>query len=146
MPDNTEKKQKIRYQKGQSGNPKGRPQGSRNRASLMAEQLFADDVESICKAVIDKAKSGDMYAAKLVLDRLLPPRKDAHVNIQLPEVKTSNDVLKAIECVTRAIANGEITPSEGEALARVLNINANAIELYEFECMLNELEQRRRMS
>lgn len=69
MLDNKEKKQKIRYQKGQSGNPKGRPQGSRNKESLMAEKLFADDVESVCKAVIDKAKSGDMSAAKLVLDK-----------------------------------------------------------------------------
>lgn len=146
MPDNTEKKQKIRFQKGQSGNPGGRPLGSRNKASLMAEQLFADDIESVCKAVIAKAKSGDMYAAKIVLDRLLPPRKDAPVNIQLPELKTTNDVLKAIECVTHAIATGDLTPSEGEALARVLNINANAIELYEFESMLNQLEQQRGMN
>lgn len=78
--------------------------------------------------------------------RLLPARKDAPVNIELPEIKTSNDVLKAIGCVTRAIATGGITPSEGEALARVLNINANAIELYEFECMLYQLEQQRGMN
>ncbi|WP_059360038.1 DUF5681 domain-containing protein [Parachlamydia acanthamoebae] len=143
MPDNTDKKQKIRYQKGQSGNPKGRPKGSRNRASLMAEHLFIADVESICKAVIEKAKAGDMYAAKIILDRLLPPKKDGSVNIQLPEIATSHDVLKAIQCVTQAIANGNITPSEGEVLARILNIHATAIELYEFEHTLNELEQKR---
>lgn len=142
MPDNTEKKQKIRFQKGQSGNPKGRPQGSRNRASLMAEQLFAEDVESVCKAVIDKAKAGDMSAAKIILDRLLPAKKDAPVNIQLPEITTAHDVLKAVQCVTQAIANGSITPSEGEALARVLNIHATAVELYEFEHALNQFEQK----
>lgn len=142
MPDNTEKKQKIRFEKGQSGNPKGRPQGSRNRASLMAEQLFAEDVESVCQVVIDKAKSGEMYAAKIILDRLLPPKKDVPVNIQLPEVKTANDILKAIECVTHAIATGEITLSEGEALARILNIQADATELYEFEHALNRLENK----
>lgn len=142
MPENTEKKQKIRFQKGRSGNPKGRPQGSRNKASLMAEQLFAEDVESVCKAVIAKAKAGDMYAAKIILDRLLPPKKDAPINIQLPQITTSYDVLKAIQCVTQAVGDGNITPSEGEALARILNVNATAIELYEFECTLNQLEKK----
>lgn len=142
MPENTEKKQKIRFQKGRSGNPKGRPQGSRNKASLMAEQLFAEDVESVCKAVIAKAKAGNMYAAKIILDRLLPPKKDAPINIQLPQITTSYDVLKAIQCVTQAVGDGNITPSEGEALARILNVNAIAIEVYEFECTLNQLEQK----
>lgn len=142
MPDNTEKKQKIRFKKGQSENPSGRPQGSRNKASLMAEQLFADDVESVCKAVINKAKSGDMYAAKIILDRLLPPKKDAFVNIQLPEIATPHDLLKAVQCITQATADGTITPSEGEALARILNIHATAIELYEFEHALNRIEQK----
>lgn len=108
----------------------------------MAKQLFADDVESVCKAVIDKAKSGDMYAAKIILDRLLPAKKDTPVNIQLPEITTSHDVLKAVQCVTQATADGTITPSEGEALARILNIQVTAIELYEFEHALNRLERK----
>lgn len=143
MPDNTEKKQKkIRFQKGKSGNPLGRPQGSRNKASLMAEQLFAEDIQGVCKSVIAKAKSGDMQAAKIILDRLLPPRKDNPVNVELPEIKTANDILKAVGSITQAIARGEISPSEGEALARILDINAKAIEICEFESVLTQLENR----
>lgn len=143
MPDNTEKKQKkIRFQKGESGNPLGRPQGSRNKASLMAEQLFAEDIKGVCKSVIEKAKSGDMQAAKIILDRLLPPRKDNPVNIELPEIKTAQDILKAVGGITQAIARGEISPSEGEALARILDINAKAIEICEFESVLTQLENR----
>lgn len=143
MPDNTEKKQKkIRFQKGKSGNPLGRPQGSRNKASLMAEQLFAEDIQDICKSVIAKAKSGDIQAAKIILDRLLPPRKDNPVNIELPEIKTAQDILKAVGSITQAIARGEISPSEGEALARILDINAKAIEICEFESVLTQIENR----
>jgi len=50
--------------------------------------------------------------------------------------------LKAVQCVTQAITDGNITPSEGEALARILNIHASAVELYEFEDALNQLEQK----
>ncbi len=76
-PENTEKKQENgRFRKGQSGNPKGKPKGARHRSSLMAERLFADEIQDICKTVIAEAKAGDMQAAKIILDRLLPPRKD----------------------------------------------------------------------
>jgi len=61
---------------------------------------------------------------------------------QLPEITTAHDVLKAVQCVTQAITDGNITPSEGEALARILNIHASAVELYEFEDALNQLEQK----
>lgn len=142
MPDNTGQKQKkIRFQKGESGNPSGRPQGSRNKASLMAEKLFSEDVQGVCKSVIAKAKSGDMQAAKIILDRLLPPRKDNPIKIELPEIKTSNDILRAIGNITQAISQGEISPLEGEALARIIDTNTKAIELYEFESRLIKLEK-----
>ena len=57
MPDNTEKKQeKNKFKKGLSGNPGGRPKGVRNKASLMAEQLFANDIQIICNSVIEQVK------------------------------------------------------------------------------------------
>jgi Family of unknown function (DUF5681) len=143
MPDNTgEKQEKTRFKKGQSGNPKGRPQGVRNKASQMAEMLFANDIQDICKAMIAQARSGNVQAAKIILDRLVPSRKDTHIKIKLPEVKNSNDILRAIECVTQTVACGGISTSEGEALARILDIHARAFELYEFESRLAKLEKR----
>ncbi len=38
---------KSLWKKGQSGNPKGRPAGSRNKASLAVENLFLDEQERI---------------------------------------------------------------------------------------------------
>ncbi len=143
MPDNTgEKQEKTLFKKGTSGNPKGRPQGIRNKASQMAEMLFANDVNDICTAIITQAKSGNVQAAKIILDRLLPPRKDSPIKIDLPEIKNSTDILRAIECVTQAVANGGISTSEGEALARILEIHTKALNLYELENRLVNLEKR----
>jgi hypothetical protein len=143
MPDNTEKKQgNNKFKKGLSGNPGGRPKGVRNKASLVAEQLFANDIKIICNSVIEQAKLGNMQAAKIILDRLLPSKKDAPISLELPKIENHNDILKAIGCITQAVANGSITPLEGEALARIVDIHAKALELYQYEIRLAFLEKQ----
>lgn len=144
MPENTEKKQEnTRFRKGQSGNPNDRPVGARNKTSLMIEQLLTEDIKGVCESVVVQAKSGNMQAAKIILDRALPTQKDRLIHINLPQIKTPKDILKAIESITQAIANGEITPLEGEALARILDVHAKMIELHEFEERLLQLENRK---
>src|SRR4051812_9769226 len=108
----------------------------------MAEMLFANDVHDICKAIIAQAKSGNVQAAKIILDRLLPPRKDSPIKNNLPEIKNSSDILRAIECVTQAVANGDISTSEDEALARILDIHTKALNLYALENRLVNLEKK----
>ena len=90
-PENTDLEQAKegntgKFKKGQSGNPSGKPKGARNKTSLMCEKLMAGDAEDVAMAVIDQAKNGDMQAAKLILDRLVPARKGRPVRVTLPEV------------------------------------------------------------
>jgi hypothetical protein len=132
---------KGQFSKGKSGNPKGKPKGARHRSSLIAEQLFASEIQDICKTVIEEAKAGDMQAARIILDRLLPPRKDNPIQIDLPKIESSSDLLRAVGCITGAVGSGQISPSEGEALARIVDIHAKAIELAEFEQRLSALEK-----
>jgi hypothetical protein len=140
-PANTGKIQaKGQFPKGKSGNPRGKPKGTRNRSTLIAEQLFANEVEDICKTVIQEAKAGDMQAAKMILDRLLPPRKDNPIQIDLPKMENSSDLLKAVECITNAVGSGQISPCEGETLARIIDVHTKALELTEFEKRLAALE------
>lgn len=57
------------FPKGVSGNPKGRPKGSRNRSTIIRELLMLDNnEEAIHNAQIEKAKEGDTGAYKAVLD------------------------------------------------------------------------------
>ena len=143
MPDKTDEKQ-GRFRKGRSGNPFGRPRGVRNRATLLAESLFEDEIEGICRKAIEEAKQGNIQAIKLVLDRILPPKKEASIFIDLPVMKAASDILEAVHRVTIAVCQGEITPSEGEMLTRIIDIQAKAIEVTEFEQRLKNLEERQR--
>ena len=63
---NTTVKQRGRpFRKGESGNPGGRPEGSRNNATLVAERLLQTDIEDVCSAIVTAAKNGDMPSQNL---------------------------------------------------------------------------------
>lgn len=62
--------------------PKGRPKGAKNKTTLFKEamrggfeKLLMEKGEKVFNAVVDRAIAGDMAAAKLVLDRILPTTK-----------------------------------------------------------------------
>ncbi len=86
------------FQKGQSGNPAGKPKGVRNRATLMAEKLMQDDAEQVVRGVVEKAKQADMTAAHLIIERIAPVRKGRPTTLDLPDAKTSTDLAAAIGC------------------------------------------------
>ena len=124
----------------QEGNP-GRPKGAKHKTTILAEKLMADDVEGVVKAVIDAARTGDMAAARIILDRLVPVRKGRPVEIDLPEVRTAGDVLAAMGAVLDHVADGEITPDEGATVAGILEMKRRTLELVEIERRLAALEQ-----
>jgi hypothetical protein len=141
MPDKTEKKQ-GKFSRGRSGNPLGRPRGIRNKATIAAETLFEGEIEGICRKAIEEAKRGNIQAIKLVLDRILPPKKEASIFIDLPTMKTSSDILEAIHRVAQAVSRGELSPTEGDCLTRIIERQAKVIEMNDFEERLKKLEER----
>src|SRR5262249_19812467 len=56
MPETTEKKQDTRFKPGQSGNPAGRPKGSRNKVSEKLLDALAIDFDDHGKEVIEKVR------------------------------------------------------------------------------------------
>src|SRR5690349_6709266 len=100
------------FKRGQSGNPHGRPVGSRHRTTLAMDALLDGEAEALTRKAIELAKEGDMVALRLCLDRLLPALKDRSVAFALPEITTTADVVKASAALLQAVASGELTPSE----------------------------------
>jgi Family of unknown function (DUF5681) len=143
MPENTGKIQEdTRFKKGQSGNPKGKPKGAKNKSTLAAESLLASSLETVCRRIEEEAVNGNMQAAKMILERFLPPRKDRLIKINLPEIKTYRDILSASNSIILAVGQGIISPSEGEALSRAITSHAQILEANELEQRLEALESR----
>lgn len=129
------------FPKGQSGNPSGRPQGSRNKATIALEALMDGQAETITQKAIDLAIEGDTTALRLCLERILPPRKSRPVNITLPETQTAGGVAEAQAAVVQAVSNGELTPEEGIAITSILEARRKAIDTLDHESRIAELEK-----
>ena len=128
------------FEKGESGNPAGRPRGSRNRATLLMESLLADDAEAIGRKAIEMAKQGDMAAIRLCMDRLAPARKGEPVAFELPPLDKPADSVAAAATIVAAVAAGELTPSEAADLAKVVDVYVRAIATKAFDERLTKLE------
>jgi Family of unknown function (DUF5681) len=130
------------FPKGKSGNPKGRPQGSRNKATIALEALISGEAERVVQTMIDAAKGGDVTAAKALLDRLIPPRKGRSIMVDLPRVESGADLVHALSATIDAMASGVVTPDEAATIAGVLEQKRKAIELEEIERRLAALESK----
>lgn len=144
MTDDAEKPApKVRgrpWVKGQSGNPKGNHKGSRHKTTLLCEKMMDDEAERIVRAVITAATNGDMTAARLVLERLVPPRKDRPITFALPEIASAAQAASAMGAIIAAVAAGEISPDEGASVSRLIESFLKARELVEIEERLAALE------
>jgi hypothetical protein len=85
-----------------------------------------------------------MAALKLCLKRLLPKRKDRPITLKLPKVEAVGDIPKALGALLEAVAQGEITPGEGQSLAAMLEAYRKGLELTDLEARLTALEEKAR--
>lgn len=140
MPLKTGNLQPKGFKKGVSGNPSGRPKGSRNRTTLAVEALLSGEAQKLTRTAINHALGGDMTALKLCLERIAPPVKDSTVQITLPPLENANDVVAATEAVILAVASGEIGLSAGEVLLRLLEHHRRALDSSDIERRVLALE------
>jgi len=116
------------FVKGQSGNPAGRPQGARNRKTLIAEAVFEAHAEQIATCAIERALLGDVAALRLCIGVLLPRATERPVPFALPEITSAQDVERAAVGITAAVGTGELTPREALELLRVVNQSMKIVE------------------
>lgn len=131
------------FKPGQSGNPKGKPKGTRHKATLAALELLDGEAEALSRKAVELALEGDTTALRLCLERIAPPRKDAPVSFELPEMQTANDALAAINAIVQAVANGELTPGEASGLAGLVEAFRKTAEFEDLERRIARLEAQK---
>ena len=117
---------KGQFKPGQSGNPKGKPKGTRHKATRAAQALLEGEAEALSRKAVELALAGDTTALRLCLERIAPPRKDAPLRMDLPELYTAADAAGALRAIVAAVATGELTPSEGAALTGLVEADRRA--------------------
>ena len=133
----TEKKRVGKWKPGVSGNPKGKTPGSGELQKLRA--TLAADVPGILAGLVTAAKGGDVQAARLILERILPPVKaiEQAVELQLPNEGTLTAKASA---VLSAAAAGELAPGQAAQLIAALGTLAKISEVDELAARITALE------
>jgi hypothetical protein len=116
----------MRFQPGQSGNPAGRPRGSRNRSTIMVEKLLNDSAGELTTAAIELATKGDPAAQRACLDRLIPRLRHRPLDFALPDLVTLADTPVAINAIAQGLARGDLDLEEAAALMRAVRFHAGA--------------------
>ena len=130
------------FKPGTSGNPAGKPAGTRSKSTQLLLALMEGGAEKITQAVIDAAQAGDLMAAKIILDRVMPPAKERPVYVDLPDTSTSEGVSAAQNAILQAVAAGDLLPNEASTLSAIVEAKRKSIETQELADRITQLENR----
>jgi hypothetical protein len=131
----------MRFQKGQSGNPAGRPRGSRNKPATVLEKIVAREGQAIVEAAIELAKKGDSTPLRMFIDRLLPQRRHEPVRFKLRPIETPADTVTALADISAGVGDGLLAPSEAAELGKVVDQFVRALTARGYEERLAAIEQ-----
>ncbi|MEO0621305.1 MAG: DUF5681 domain-containing protein [Pseudomonadota bacterium] len=123
------------------GNP-GRPKGARHKATRTAEALLDGEAEALTRKAIEAALGGDTTALRLCLDRILPARKGRPVQFEIGALENTQDLAGASRRLLEAVANGDLTPEEAQAVGSVIEATRRMLETEELERRISVLEGR----
>jgi hypothetical protein len=121
----------------------GKPQGARHKATQAALALLDGEAEALTRQAVTMALGGDATALRLCLERIVPPRKDLAVTFDLPRMETARDAAKAAGAVLGAVADGDLTPTEGAHIMALVETYRRTLETTELEARLVVLEALR---
>ncbi|MDR3640769.1 MAG: DUF5681 domain-containing protein [Humidesulfovibrio sp.] len=143
MAENAATKQRGRpFPKGVSGNPAGKPVGTRHKATRAALALLEGEGEALTRKAVEMALAGDTTALRLCLERIAPPAKDRALDpkaVELPDLLPEN-LAAASAAVLRAVVAGKLTPLEGASLAGLIEGHRKTTELVDLENRLAAVE------
>ena len=129
----------MRYQKGQSGNPAGKPVGARDKRTEL-RALLEPHAETLVAKAVNLALDGDTTVLRICLERLIAPMKAVDAPVDLPALQGS--VGEQGHAVIAALSNGYVTPDQAASLMQALSAQARIMAVDELDRRVTALEQR----
>jgi hypothetical protein len=130
------------FQPGVSGNPAGKPRGTRNRTSLLFQNRVDEKGLELIDAGIAMALAGDATIMKALLSVLIPARRE-RVSLNLESIRTLGDAVEASAQILDGLAAGALSSSDGAIMNAALRQHTEMLALANIEERLKRLEQGR---
>ena len=140
--DSSSKNGHSRFKNGNTYS-KGRPQGSKNKCTIAAENLFEEESGTIARQAVEMALNGHPQMIKMIMERVVPIKKSASIKLEgMPTITDVSSAGEAAQHILDSITNGTISPLDGEILSRVLDKRLHALQITEIEEELKALRER----
>jgi hypothetical protein len=145
--DSEAEKRKARgrpFERGRSGNPNGRPKGSRNHITRAVQDLIDAKAEELVAKAIEKGLKGDSGMQRVLLSRVIPAQRERMVELDLPPIETPAEAPAASAAVLSACSSGDISPSEADAIMGLIKAHVQNIQASDLEARVAALEIKQR--
>ena len=124
--------------------------GARRKADYIAltkaararfDTLAAESIEAVFQAVLTAAtQDGDMAAAKLLIDRVIPSRRGAPVSFHIRPLKTPEDCALAYADLLDDVGAGRLTPEEAQTISAIVAKRAELFPSIELAAEIEALK------
>jgi hypothetical protein len=133
-------KKDTKWKRGESGNPRGRKVGSKDRRSALRDVLGAE-LPAIVARLVDAAKVGDVQAASLLLSRCLPSLRPSRELVEVPGLKADRTPTEVATALISAATRGELPSDAAAELVAALGSVARLREVDELAARIAALEK-----
>lgn len=111
----------MKFQPGQSGNPRGRPPGNSHRA---VRQAIAEALPEVVEALITAAKAGSVPAAKVLLERVIPPLKPEG---SLVDLGAPGELSGRVRAIVDAMLSGAVSATLAAEMLAVMALASRVV-------------------
>lgn len=128
----------MAWEKGQSGNPAGRPPGIIDKRHRVAK-AFDNEFDAIGAKLVELAKEGDTAAIALYLSRVEPALRPRAERVSFA-LDTTQPAAEQARQVLAAVAAGDLDTDAGKALIDAIAGIAQIKRFDEFEAQLAAMQ------
>src|SRR5512135_1531773 len=97
--------------------------------------------DEVVNAVIDKAIEGDISAAKLILDRLVPPLRATDPPVNIPRPGDSDDIADQSRLILDSLLSGGVGPNIALRIMQGLALHQTMTDIRDLEARISRLEE-----
>ena len=106
----------MKYEKGVSGNPAGRPKGAVSKEL----GLLRGKSQDVINVVTEQALAGCLQSQKLIVERVVPALKPVEPAVSLEDYPSTGSLTDKAAFLLDAIAAGRVTTVQGEIMVNLL--------------------------